>query len=675
MLRPERMTSASIICVNKDVEPVLEALNKFGEFHIDQAAHEETDLTAYNSNIQRVEESLSDVNLLIKQLAQEKTGFLSIFKVIQPTRIKVTAENWQELLESTSQKISAVKKENGNLNAELTSLREQTAEFNHQKSMLTTMESMGIDLAAIDELKLITVSVASIPAKNFIGLQTSLSGIPTYIYHCSFAKEDIIYVSVATPKKHQADVERILKTYHSEIFTIPANLPRDVSLALKEVNSKLKENNEKEKTLTEALKKLCEENRGNFFSWRETEENILTLLNAEKKILQSGRLTVVKGFVPQKRFQELDKEVNGMLEGKVLVLENEATIETEHSLNLPTKISNSKFFKPFEEITKLYGIPIYSEIDPTPFIAITFPILFGLMFGDLGHGLVLLIGGAAVGKLLKGNQGIRNVGWIMSACGFASCITGLLFGESFGIALPWGPLWFSPFHDVLSFLIFSLVVGIVQIVSGIVIEIVNLVYKHKIVDAILTASPKIAFYLGGVYLIATYQLDFAAWLAGPILLPVIPFFIMVAGKPIYQKLVKPKNQKTSEHDEQDSLVVRFFEGGDFFTRLLGNTISYSRILALLMAHWALLLVVYTVSELAVEAVGAGSILAAVLSGVVIIFGNIFVLALEGLIVFIHTLRLHFYEWFSKFYQGTGIEFSPFKQNFVYTEVELKGKKD
>ena len=410
------------------------------------------------------------------------------------------------------------------------------------------------------------------------------------------------------------------------------------------------------------------------FSWRETEENIFTLLNAEKKILQSGRLTVVKGFVPRKRIQDLNKEVNGMLEGKVLVLENEGTDEKEQ-LNLPTKISNSRFFKPFEEITKLYGLPTYSEIDPTPFLAITFPILFGLMFGDLGHGLVLLFGGAAVGTLLKGNQGIRNVGWIMSACGFASCITGLLFGEAFGIKLPWGPLWFSPFEDVLSFLIFSMVVGIVQILSGIIIEIANLVYKHKVVDAVLTAAPKIAFYLGGVYLIATYQLDFAAWLTGPILLPVIPFIIMVAGKPIYNKIAKTEKHETGEHEEQDSLVVRFFEGGDFFTRLLGNTISYSRILALLMAHWALLLVVYTVSELAVEAVGAGSILAVVLSGVIIIFGNIFVLALEGLIVFIHTLRLHFYEWFSKFYQGTGVEFSPFKQKFVYTDVELKGKKD
>jgi V/A-type H+-transporting ATPase subunit I len=88
-----------------------------------------------------------------------------------------------------------------------------------------------------------------------------------------------------------------------------------------------------------------------------------------------------------------------------------------------------------------------------------------------------------------------------------------------------------------------------------------------------------------------------------------------------------------------------------------------------MAHWALLLVTYTIAGL----VGSASILGLILSGIIIVGGNIFVIALEGLIVFIHTLRLHFYEWFSKFYLDSGTEFKPFKQTFVYTDVVLKGK--
>jgi V/A-type H+-transporting ATPase subunit I len=399
---------------------------------------------------------------------------------------------------------------------------------------------------------------------------------------------------------------------------------------------------------------------------KETSENILTLLQAERKILKSGRLATVKGFVPQKKFQALNEKVTGMLEGKVLVLKNEVAETTDP----PTLITNNRFVRPFEELTKLYGLPHYEELDPTPLIAITFPILFGLMFGDLGHGLVLLIGGLTVGKLIKGNQGMKNVCFIMAACGIAACFTGVLFGEFFGTTLPWGPLWFSPFENVFTFLIFALLVGIVQIISGIVLEGVNFVLKHNVADALLTSLPKIGFFLGGVYLIAVYQLNFGAWFSGPILAAIIPFIILIVGKPAYLAIAKPKINTEADHAEMDTISGRLFEGGDLVTRLLSNTISYSRILALLMAHWALMLVTYTIAGL----VGTASILTLVLSGIIIVGGNIFVLALEGLIVFIHTLRLHFYEWFSKFYRGTGSEFNPFKQKFIHTDLVLERKK-
>ena len=202
------------------------------------------------------------------------------------------------------------------------SMQEKTEELNHVKNMLERLSIMEVDLVAMEDLKLIYVAVASVPTKNFSGLETALAGFPVFINRCSITKE-VTFLCLALSAKHQAEIEKILRTYHAEVFHIPKELPHDVTEALKEVNKQLKENTDKEKELCDSLNKLGEENKDNLASLKETSENILALLQAERKIFQSGRLATVKGFVPQKKFQELNEKVTEMLEGKVLVLKNE----------------------------------------------------------------------------------------------------------------------------------------------------------------------------------------------------------------------------------------------------------------------------------------------------------------------------------------------------------------
>lgn len=664
------MTDTSIICVRQDVESVLKALSNFGEFHIEQNIENKT-VAEYNVRIQKTEESLSNINELMKQLNREKTGLFDIFKAAEPIKIEVTADNWESLSNSTNEQVAALKKQVDDVNTSLTGLQEKTGQLNRVKEMLEIMEKMKADLGAVEDLKLVHSVIASIPHKNLDGLRTALAEYPLILQSCYETKESAFVCSVV-PSKLGSDLDKALRLHHAEIFSVPRDLPHDAKQALGEVNNRLKETSERTKQLNEAVEVISRENMSKLTCWKETTDNVLVLLNAKKKILESGRLATIEGFVPQQKFPELSAKVHEMLGDKAIVLRK----ETEESADPPTNLSNSRFVKPFEEITKLYGLPHYNELDPTPFMAISFPILFGLMFGDMGHGLILFVAGLSMFFLVKKNQSIKNMCWILATCGLAAIIAGALFGEFFGQEI-FHPLWFSPVHNVFDFLIFALYIGVFQILLGLALEMADFLLNHDIADAVFLSIPRMSFYIGSVYVITVYGLDLAAWFAGPVLLIIVPFILMVVAKPAYIAVANLSSMKSfegerelteeAEEEKESPFAQSLFESGDTLTRLLSNSISYSRILALLMAHWALLLVVYTVAGLVGGVAGIGILLA----GIIIVVGNLGVIALEGLIVFIHDLRLHFYEWFSKFYKGTGTEFHPYKQNSVYTDVHLQ----
>ncbi len=657
MFRPERMTSASIICLRKDLDTTLDALSAFGNFHIEDSAQKDS-LGDYAQQISKTEQTLADLKDIITRLPTPKTSLLNMFKAPRAFKAEVTAENWQQLADANAQIVQDLKEQTQALTGELGNLQEQKEVAQHISQMLKQLQTINADLSAMKDLRLIHVGVAHVPKKELPNLEKALGGLPL-IFHCCHLSKDAEFVCFAVPTKHAPQVDRAVKTHHGEVLEVPDGLPHDLAQALQTVSNEIAEIEKHQKETQDAIQKIANENQDSLTSTKEITQNILALLKAQKSTQQTERLATLKGFVPAKTFRKLQQTIHTALNGSVLILENKPA----QTADPPTKLVHNRFVRPFEEITKLYGLPHYEEVDPTPFIAVTFPLFFGLMFGDVGHGLILLLGGLAVGMLIKGQSAIKNVCYILAACGLAAIFAGLLFGEFFGVEL-FTPLWFSPFNNVLDFLIFSLFVGIAQIMSGFVLEAVNFGLTKNFAEIAFTSVPKIAFYTGSVYLISVYQLDFGAWLSGPVLFALVPFLFLVFARPTFNNFMNRRQTNKAASQEGQSLGERFFESSDLVARLMSNTMSYSRILALLMAHWALILVTYVIVGL----IGTGSILTLILGGVVVVFGNLFVIALEGMIVFIHALRLHFYEWFSKFYQGNGDPFMPYQQTFNHTQL-------
>lgn len=322
-------------------------------------------------------------------------------------------------------------------------------------------------------------------------------------------------------------------------------------------------------------------------------------------------------------------------------------------LECPTLLKNNWFAKPFEMFLGMYGVPKYTDFDPTGFMAFTYCLLFGIMFGDLGQGLVLFILGLVFEK--KG-----QIFGIINRCGITSMIFGFLFGSVFGYEELLNPVHQSLFgvreklFDVMAqsstmvLLIGAVAIGAVLILTTQCMNIVNRFKHHQLGDAIFSQNgiAGLVFYGGIVFaIVATMLLGWnvlnPVYLGIFIVLPVISFVMKEPlSNAVEHKTVKP------EEGWGGYIAQSIFELIDVLLTFVTNSMSYLRVGGFVLSHAGMMLVVMTLVEMTGKAGVA-----------VLIFGNIFVMVLEGLIVGIQTLRLEYYEMFSRYYDAGGIQFN------------------
>ena len=654
MLLTERMTKITILCLQKDLDMALDALNTFGSFHIEQSKISEHE--DYHDIIEALEKTSISLEAIIKHL-KIKVPSIVLFKYGEFEKTRFYVDDWLRLAENINKEVLSIENE---VNGTLKSLKEidfKIAELQKKRRILEILSRFNIDPKMIVKLRSIRVFIATAPVGHVFNISRALSDLPVVYYSEEIGRERA-FIFVATTKKNAQTVEKIFETYDVESFPILEDIKQKPSEALLLILRQLKEQSIRKNSITKQIQKLSEKYGNRLLSLREIIRNIENTLNAKEAILKTRRLAQIVGYVPQASLHELEKYLEKFLDNRFIFFSNNQTINEDP----PTALRNPRFIKPFEMITKLYGLPNYDEADPTPIMAVTFPLIFGLMFGDLGHGLILFLGGLLFSFVIKSPEEWRSFSRILAMCGFGAIIAGFLFGEAFGRRI-FPPVWMDPFENVLTFLIFSLIVGALQITSGFLLNMFNFVLKREYIDALTVSLPRIVFYGMAVYFLMNCGLDFNLWFSGPIFYIAATLVLLIFGKPVAILILR--NGKFSQ-----AFGERIFESSELILSLLSNTMSYSRILALLMAHWALLTATYAISSL----VSVLPVIGNVIEMAMIVGGNILVIAFEGLIVFIHTLRLHFYEWFSKFYEGTGTAFQPFRFQQRFTEIILQNKK-
>ncbi|MCR5637188.1 MAG: ATPase [Clostridiales bacterium] len=330
--------------------------------------------------------------------------------------------------------------------------------------------------------------------------------------------------------------------------------------------------------------------------------------------------------------------------------------------NPPIKLKNSFFAKPFEFYVDMFGLPAYNEIDPTAFVAITYTLLFGIMFGDVGQGICLSTVGFLMWKLKR-----MKLGKLLIPCGISSAIFGFVYGSVFGFEHALDGLYKSmgfkgkPIEvmesQTINMIIYAAVgIGVTLVVVAMLLNIYASIKKRDIGSALFSPNglAGVVFYSALVYgLLGTLFLGADVFTPSYIIcLIVVPIIAMYLQEPLINLVNGKKHPFPEKWGEY--LLQSFFELFETMLGYISNTMSFLRVGAFVLVHAGMMMVV---------AILAGDTLS--VSFVIIeIIGNIIVMALEGLLVGIQVLRLEFYEMFSRFYTGSGRPFKAIQTNMI-----------
>ncbi len=523
-------------------------------------------------------------------------------------------------------------------------------ECNDNIEKFSHFSNLGISIDEILSCGFLKIRFGSIPNDCYAKLQ-AYEDNDSFIFIPCVKDEKRCWGVYTAPISRVDEADRIFATLYFERLLLPFE---------EGTPDEILENLAKEKeTLENELSQIDSEIQ-NF--WNERREKCESIY-AHLKILstafelrkyavkdkRTGSMFLMVGWVPESGYNWFKERIDRLPDTACEVFEAKDEIRSKP----PVKLKNKKIFRPFEMFVEMYGLPSYGSVDITPFVAVTFTLLFGIMFADVGQGFVLALGAYILYKL----KGIR-IAKIVIPCGISSMFFGLLVGSVFGFEDLLDPLYHAiglegkPLHvmdSINTVLLLAIGIGIALVVVSMGLNVFLCLKAKKYGEALFSQNgvAGIVLYVAGVSAVV-------AFMAG---ITIIPTPVMIAMAAISLPLLFMKEiliGKIDGHDKKeympeswsDFIMQNFFEVIEYILSYFSNTVSFLRIGAYMLVHAGMMMVFFS---LAGDEMTVGSV-------IIIVLGNVIVIALEGLLSGIQVLRLEFYEMFSRFYEGDGKPF-------------------
>ncbi|MBW7988705.1 MAG: hypothetical protein FVQ84_01605 [Planctomycetes bacterium] len=519
----------------------------------------------------------------------------------------------------------------------------------------------------------ISMQTGKLPVSNARQLEDDLRDYPSLNIALGNEKDIAHYLLISMKRDREHIGKFLLKAGWTEI-ELPNELQSVKEDVFKELSVKLNKLIDDQKKLeTKANDLIKREEKYLRDVWVNLRVHELFYI-IQTNFKSSSRTVIFSGWLPVSKKEKLTETIKRASENRCYLEWNEAESKDTIADQVPVQFNNPKILAPFQMLVSNFGVPQYGTIDPTPFVMPIYLAMFGLMFADIGQGIVLSLLGILGAYRLKNNEqkkGLYNLSSLVIWCGASSILFGALFGSFFGTG-PFKPLWFdfhgivaghssgnSAINNVFDILAITIYFGISVISLGLLFNWINMIRTGKWMELVFDKGGILGgwIYAGGIYIV--YHIisqNSKGFPSGTVI-------FMLVGLPSLLLFVKEPyhyfKHKADQPDRKFSVIaiMNFLMGWivellEIFSGYLSNTLSFMRVAGLGMAHACLMISFFTIAELT----------SGVASVVILILGNMLVIGLEGLCAGIQALRLNYYEFFAKFFHGTGELYTPVSLN-------------
>ena len=663
MARTTEMKLLELMVLKQDIYRVIEYIGKKGNFQFQTK----------NKNSKADEES-SVPNLENKFYDELKKIYADLGLTDLPEDISQASSPSDEDSSAAAKIISSYQ----DLQTKITDATAEAAKVADAYKEANAFANLQVSYSELEHLSFLSLKIGKIVPANFDDLKEALEGVAVVIP----LGDDKSHVLVASSKKGRFALESELKNHDFVKVEVPADfkgVPADVLDGLKK--KEVEANKRCEELATEKAN-FAETHKTLIISLLEKFAIAVQIDEVTQKLESTELVYRITGWIPASDAESYMKDLDQLTESRIAIREfdpYEVPSVMSGKEDVPVKLTHGKLVKSFERMIFSYGSPIYGTIDPTPWVALFFTVLFGIMFGDCGQGLVLLLVGVLMACKVIKLGGWEKFARVFICVGVSSSIMGLLTGEFFGTEKLLEPfakwvtgLFGNPHAPILKLMpngdpksiyvmfgVFGVAVGIGFLINtcGLIINILNNIIRKRYGDAFfgkngLAGAIFFWYVIALVIRIAVAHHKIAAY---DIIIIAVSLFFAAFAAPFGRALNHEK--PLLENGVGSYVISSIVEIIEVVSGYLSNTVSFVRVGAFALSHAVLNFTIMTLTNLTG---GEGTV-----AGIIIlILGNALIIVLEGMIVAIQVVRLQYYEFFSKFFHETGREFKPFKFELI-----------